>query len=818
MDLETLVHELRSIQSAAPANEAEVETKILLHVFRLLGYSDADRADKPGIPMALGRERKIKHPDFVFYQGGDRTVSNALVTVEAKNLPESLEGAEDQAKSYALWAGTPFYLVCNGIDLRAVKYLPGAEDFQSVNLKVCELESNWEKLDNFLSRNETILEKERLTYISLYLPHVENLPPQEFFEEYISRLQVRFSTAASIVPPLALSPGHLVEPNIPVSVRLRRSETIWTEADLTRLLSSDGARLFVEGAAGSGKSTLCKRVISFATHDFKNLKILPIYVSLGILTPDSIETAFSSACHDLGMRVLPNLFRTKLNETKSVLILDGLDEMESTESNKAGLKSLIEGCGSNRLMLTTRPTDVTEYQDILGFEDFDQGEISTLSDSDVRNVLLGYLGSNLQTDSLLASIPVEMRSALKSPLFALMVIRVAQSASSWEKLTTFKLFERYVNVLENFFNYGRRVEGDTSNAFSALEALALTLGTDSSDLNPSLDKIREKAEEQGLGASFLALLRTGLITSVGGSVHFAHKSFQEFGIARAVLRSIREANLLTFSDIQSGASVSEMVLPELSSNDVETLIKWLRIDSNPVRRRVLAIFKFQAPQSVLQVVKKILMQKISTRTWDMGVKVIAGNDENLFLKALADDLITKKQKRKAHILANALGGATNREYLPILLKMATTSMSPTFTRSLINFILVNESLDVLPKLVGTYRKHHVVNRREFARTINLNRSSQVTASMLNLLIPIEKDGGAVLLLLHAGRHVIKDIDATTLSIATKRVGSLVSPERYQRRAAARLCLTLNQIKLTKEQQELNKICSEIGHDFTRYFR
>ena len=105
---------LTAVQSANPANEAEVETKLLLHIFRLLGYTDTDRADKRPVTMSFGRERKTKAADFIIYDGSDRTAANALIAVEAKSPGEPLADAEDQVKSYALWAGTPFYMACNG--------------------------------------------------------------------------------------------------------------------------------------------------------------------------------------------------------------------------------------------------------------------------------------------------------------------------------------------------------------------------------------------------------------------------------------------------------------------------------------------------------------------------------------------------------------------------------------------------------------------------------------------------------------------------------------------------------------------------------
>lgn len=184
---------LTAVQSANPANEAEVETKLLLHIFRLLGYTDTDRADKRPVTMSFGRERKTKAADFIIYDGSDRTAANALIAVEAKSPGEPLADAEDQVKSYALWAGTPFYMACNGEELLVATFLPGADASQRRTFRIPELLRDWNILEGLLSRSAVVLEKERLVYKAFYLPGVETLPASDFFREYLERLQSRFT-------------------------------------------------------------------------------------------------------------------------------------------------------------------------------------------------------------------------------------------------------------------------------------------------------------------------------------------------------------------------------------------------------------------------------------------------------------------------------------------------------------------------------------------------------------------------------------------------------------------------------------------------
>jgi hypothetical protein len=118
--------------------------------------------------MHFGREKKIKVADFILYDGAERAVTNALIAVETKAIGESLQGAEAQAKSYALWAGTPFYIACNGEELLASQFLPAASEVRSVVVPVVDLLVRWGEIYGILQRSEVSRAKERLSYLSLY--------------------------------------------------------------------------------------------------------------------------------------------------------------------------------------------------------------------------------------------------------------------------------------------------------------------------------------------------------------------------------------------------------------------------------------------------------------------------------------------------------------------------------------------------------------------------------------------------------------------------------------------------------------------------
>ena len=515
-----LEEELKLLEQVRPANEAEVETKLLLHLFRLLGFTDVDRADKPAVVMSFGHQRMVKHPDFVLYAGPERSVANALIAVEAKAVGVPLEAGEDQARSYALWAGTPVYLICNGTTLRAVQFLPGAQGYRALQCEVVELARKWEEIATFLSRSEVILTKERLEYTAEYLPQIELLPPRDFFQEYLSRLQDRFSLLAT-VPASALEPPaeqETVLPRIPVSVRLSSAESVKaSEGDLAAQLIEGGRKLLITGSPGSGKSTMCRRLVSeLASREMQAPEdVIPIYVRLALHVPESVLDALGQSCREMGIRFLPNLFRRQLASAKPVVILDGLDEADPSDLTRAKLARLSHDSAWG-LLLTTRPIALGDFEASLPIQDFTQGEIRPLTDLELREVLETYLQEYATVDALLATIPLELREDLRSPLFALMAIRVAQVTPDWSALTKFQLFRRYVQTLDDFFNAAtvRGIGGRRGSAVRGVALAAMWLSQRQTSARYSLHELATLFKERDLQDDFRALLNTGLLLAL----------------------------------------------------------------------------------------------------------------------------------------------------------------------------------------------------------------------------------------------------------------------------------------------------------------
>lgn len=779
-----LLEELKRLENTSFANEAEVETKLLLHLFRLLGYTDVDRADKPPIEMYFGRERKTKYPDFILYDGKERSVSNALVTVEAKDTSESVESARPQARSYALWAGTPFYLACNGRELIAVQFVPATDEYRVLDIPLSDLSRRWNDLVMFLSRASAILAKERLAYTALYLPEIEKLPPREFFGEYLRRVAGRFSSEETVQPTaLDASRSQLHIPNIEVYVHFDGSIT--GELDETRILQfslSESARILVSGPPGSGKSTLLGRIAYQATQveSINNAGPLPVFVRLSAGIPESVESAFASACLDIGIRVLPNLYRKPLGQSHILLLLDGLDEVDPSDENLAKLAKLVDQCGANSIVLTTREAAMDRLDDVAPWDRFERGRVNKLSDDAVRNMFRAYLGE--RADAVLDSIPPQIRQNLNSPLLALMTIKVAQTTSDWPSFSQFKLFHNYVEVVDQFFNAATvrgRLAASPGRAVEDLSAVAELIGSGPQAVTWSLEALAAALRGRDTEGAVVSLVNIGLLTSSGGTARFAHQSLADFGVAYSLLKSIRDGELGRFTSVAAGAGAFDLLQTELTSADEEVLVHWLTINSSTVHRRVNQILRRGCSVTALSALRDLWhgADMINRMLW--AARTLAANGDLEFLKRYQRHIEGTADTARSRILAKVLAASNRPEYFDTVRALARSKRTSRYVLALLRISFSLNRSDGLEEIVSSYSEMDHRTRLAIARVLTSYRHSMEFTPLLNQLLQIEHDPDVIFMLLYAGRDAISEVEKRALLAAANTLAKLVCSQPYQ---------------------------------------
>ena len=147
-------------------SEKEVEIRFVLPLLERLGYSEDDRTDGYPVEQIVGVKKTKTEADFVLFNGLNRSKDSALMVVEAKNIGKKLTDHIGQARSYAMFLGTPYFLITNGDDIRVFLYRsPIESDVEVFKSTRRDISSTFSTLFNLVSKKAIIEYKRQKTTV-----------------------------------------------------------------------------------------------------------------------------------------------------------------------------------------------------------------------------------------------------------------------------------------------------------------------------------------------------------------------------------------------------------------------------------------------------------------------------------------------------------------------------------------------------------------------------------------------------------------------------------------------------------------------------
>ncbi|MES9996357.1 type I restriction enzyme HsdR N-terminal domain-containing protein [Desulfovibrio aminophilus] len=153
---------LSTIVSKAFNSEKEVEIRFVLPLLERLGYTEEDRADGYPVEQIVGVRKTRTEADFVLFNGLNRSKDSALLVIEAKNIGKKLADNIGQARSYAMFLCTPYFMVTNGDEIRVFLYRsPIESDVEVFKSTRHDLVSTFPVLFNLVSKQAIIEYKHR---------------------------------------------------------------------------------------------------------------------------------------------------------------------------------------------------------------------------------------------------------------------------------------------------------------------------------------------------------------------------------------------------------------------------------------------------------------------------------------------------------------------------------------------------------------------------------------------------------------------------------------------------------------------------------
>ena len=126
-------------------SEREVEYYFIVPLLEQLGYEEDDFAIGYPVQMYEGVKKVQKEADFVLFNGSSRSKEDALLIVEAKKTTRALtEDAVGQARGYAMWLITPYYIVTNADEIQVWLFRGAMQpDMKRMSFKRGDLRSHW---------------------------------------------------------------------------------------------------------------------------------------------------------------------------------------------------------------------------------------------------------------------------------------------------------------------------------------------------------------------------------------------------------------------------------------------------------------------------------------------------------------------------------------------------------------------------------------------------------------------------------------------------------------------------------------------------
>ena len=152
------------MESRSFESEREVEHYFIIPLLESLGYEEEDFAIGYPIVMFQGVTKVRKEVDIATFNGVSRERKDALLVVEAKKSDRVLtEDAIGQAKGYALWLTTPFYLVTNADEIQLYLSRAGLQpDLVLMKFSRSELRHRWITLYQHINKAAVTERKQRL--------------------------------------------------------------------------------------------------------------------------------------------------------------------------------------------------------------------------------------------------------------------------------------------------------------------------------------------------------------------------------------------------------------------------------------------------------------------------------------------------------------------------------------------------------------------------------------------------------------------------------------------------------------------------------
>ena len=354
--------------------------------------------------------------------------------------------------------------------------------------------------------------------------------------------------------------------------------------------------VLIEGDPGMGKSTYCQKLAyDWAT---KQKELDPSFPDIDVLLLLKCHDVKSSILKAIDDQILPAeiddqarecFFKfVRENQSKVLLVLDGLDEMDSTEMKR--IYDLVEGkeLSGCHVILTSRHEvgrKLRRYCDTLW-------EIVGFTEEDANSFIRTYF-KNIKREDLLENLlqkirySDELRNLSKNPLNVTLLCVLCEDLEGVFPTSRTELYTEIVNCVLRRYEKKQGLSSNNEDLMSVYKEDLMHLGQNALQ---SLRKGELYFEEHESGGTFIALPKFGFLSlQASGSKRkarvryaFLHKSFQEFFSGFYLACQILDGGIDCVSEVKDERFKDELkqvflfmigILASTSKKTAESVIK-----------------------------------------------------------------------------------------------------------------------------------------------------------------------------------------------------------------------------------------------------
>jgi hypothetical protein len=296
------------------ANEAAVETHLVVPMLRALGYDDTDIAPKYPVVFREGRSGRKPEADYVCFDGPVHNQDTSLLVIEVKAPGEPLPKGKEQGESYVASLRAPVLLLTDGLKLEIWQFQWTRQSEKVLDIPIDALSANRGAIEQWVSKSALI--------------------------DYSTSLKVTSLTQ------LAADCGRYKDSELKrtaeyassISRTLRSSASEENARKSTCLIDDYPRGAVILAPSGFGKSTLAHQLLRFA---FENdteggAPSLPVLIPLADLESEgvSIQNFMQQrvAAHCPG--VSPAAFTQFLRLSRVTVLCDGFDRVSAPVQRK----------------------------------------------------------------------------------------------------------------------------------------------------------------------------------------------------------------------------------------------------------------------------------------------------------------------------------------------------------------------------------------------------------------------------------------------------------------------------------------------------